>query len=150
MKPPADIHVDASTVRALLREQHPDFAELPLVPAGEGWDTALFRLGDGWVVRIPRRALTGESIAPEPRWLLELAPALPLPIPVAVRRPTHRPIPGAVCRSPPAATPWSGTSRARPVSPTRARCGRSTTPARRPRPGAVRRSGSMATCTRAP
>jgi aminoglycoside phosphotransferase (APT) family kinase protein len=92
MKPPAEIQIDAAVVRALLREQHPDFAELPLVTAGEGWDTALFRLGDEWVVRIPRRAVTGTLIAHEHRWLPELAPALPLPIPVAVRR--GRPGPG--------------------------------------------------------
>jgi aminoglycoside phosphotransferase (APT) family kinase protein len=91
VKPPVEIHVDASTVRALLREQHPDLAELPLAPAGEGWDNALFRLGAEWVVRIPRRALAATLTVREHRWLPELAPALPLPIPVPERRgrPAH-------------------------------------------------------------
>ena len=45
-KPPADVIVDPSLVRALLQEQHPDLAHLIPVKVAEGWNHFLFRLGD--------------------------------------------------------------------------------------------------------
>ena len=55
-KPPAEVTIDPSLVRALLQQQHTDLAHLPLTDIGEGWDNRLFRLGDDLAVRIPRRA----------------------------------------------------------------------------------------------
>ena len=45
-KPPAEVTIDPSLVRALLQEQHTDLAQLALIDIGEGWDNKLFRLGD--------------------------------------------------------------------------------------------------------
>ena len=45
-KPPAEVTIDPSLVRALLQEQHADLAHLPLNDFGEGWDNRLFRLGE--------------------------------------------------------------------------------------------------------
>ncbi len=45
-KPSADVAVDTALVRALLHEQHPDLAGLPLAETAAGWDNHLFRLGD--------------------------------------------------------------------------------------------------------
>jgi aminoglycoside phosphotransferase (APT) family kinase protein len=84
-KPPAEVAIDSSLIRALLREQHPDLAHLGLVDIGEGWDNRLFRLGDDLAVRIPRRAVAAALIEQEQRWLPQLAPRLPLPIPVPRR-----------------------------------------------------------------
>ena len=39
--------------RTLLREQHPDLADLPLTWAGTGWDNALWRLGDHLARPVP-------------------------------------------------------------------------------------------------
>jgi aminoglycoside phosphotransferase (APT) family kinase protein len=83
--PGADVAIDTSLVRALLREQHADLASLPLAEAGEGWDNKLFRLGDGLVVRLPRRRVAAGLIEHEQRWLPVLAPNLPLPVPAPVR-----------------------------------------------------------------
>ena len=83
--PPADITVDARLVRTLLLEQHPDLAHLPLTPLGEGWDNAVFRLGDDLAVRLPRRAASAPMVEHEQRWLPELAPRLPLPVPTPIR-----------------------------------------------------------------
>ena len=83
--PPADIHIDQALVRALLHEQHPDLAALPLVEVGEGWDNKVFRLGEDLAVRLPRRKSTAVLIDHEQRWLPELATGLPLPIPAPVR-----------------------------------------------------------------
>jgi aminoglycoside phosphotransferase (APT) family kinase protein len=84
-KPPAEVAIDVALVGRLLAEQHPDLADLPIVPIAEGWDNALFRLGDDLLVRIPRRAASAPLIAHEQRWLPVLAHQLPLPIPAPVR-----------------------------------------------------------------
>src|SRR6185503_5007842 len=83
-KPPAEVSIDRSLVIALLQEQHPDLAHLPLTEIDEGWDNKLFRLGDDLVVRVPRRAASAALIEQEQRWLPRL-PLLPLPVPVPIR-----------------------------------------------------------------
>jgi aminoglycoside phosphotransferase (APT) family kinase protein len=50
-----------------------------------GWDNELYRVGDALVARLPRRALGAQIIKNEQRWLPELAPRLPLPIPYPER-----------------------------------------------------------------
>jgi aminoglycoside phosphotransferase (APT) family kinase protein len=85
MKPPAEIEVNPSLVRALLEAQHADLAHLVLVKAAEGWDNTLFRLGDELAIRLPRRAASASLIEHEQRWLPLLAARLPLPAPVPVR-----------------------------------------------------------------
>jgi aminoglycoside phosphotransferase (APT) family kinase protein len=50
-----------------------------------GWDNELYRVGDGLVARLPRRALGAQIITNEQRWLPGLAPRLPLPIPCPER-----------------------------------------------------------------
>ncbi|ANM32292.1 hypothetical protein ABI59_15945 [Acidobacteria bacterium Mor1] len=77
-------------VRALLRRQHPDLADLPLVEVAAGWDNAMLRLGDELAVRLPRRQAAAELILKEQRWLPLLAPSLPLatPVPLRIGRPS--------------------------------------------------------------
>ena len=84
-KPIADVSIDPALVRALLREQHADLAHLPFVEVGEGWDNKMFRLGEELAIRLPRRAASAALIEHEQRWLLRLAPRLPLPVPVPLR-----------------------------------------------------------------
>ena len=72
-------------MRALLRDQFPDLADLPLVEVGEGWDSSIYRLGDNLTARLPRRAVAAELVAHEQRWLPLLAPRLPLPVPAPVQ-----------------------------------------------------------------
>ena len=78
-------------MRALLREQFPDLASLELVEIDSGWDNAIYRLGPDLVVRLPRRTMGAALLEHEQRWLPELAPRLPLPVPVPLRvgMPTH-------------------------------------------------------------
>lgn len=83
--PAAEVELDATLVRDLLTEQHPDLAHLDLVEVAEGWDNVLFRLGDELALRLPRRAMGAALVAHEQRWLGVLAPRLPLPIPVPLR-----------------------------------------------------------------
>ena len=84
-KPAAEVTVTGSLVRELLGEQHADLAHLPLVKIAEGWDNAIFRLGDELAVRLPRRAASAPLIEHEHRWLPELAPRLPVAVPVPLR-----------------------------------------------------------------
>lgn len=83
--PPAEVAIDAELIGALLHEQHPDLAGLPLALAAEGWDNAMWRLGPELAVRIPRRSLGATLLAVEHRWLPELAGRLPVPVPAPVR-----------------------------------------------------------------
>lgn len=84
-KPAADIEIDAALVRSLLQAQHPDLADLPLRAMDSGWDNAMFRLGDTLAVRLPRRVATTKLIEHEQRWLPQLAPLLPIPVPAPLR-----------------------------------------------------------------
>jgi len=83
--PAAEVEVSAGLVRRLLAGQHPDLAHLPVGFLANGWDNELYRVGDGLIARLPRRALAAEIIKNEQRWLPELAPRLPLPIPAPER-----------------------------------------------------------------
>lgn len=99
--PEAEVEVTEELVRALLADQHPDLAPLPLRPVGSGWDNAILRLGDDLVVRLPRRHAGVALVEHEQRWLPGLAATLPLPVPAPVR--TGAPGPGypwpwSICR----------------------------------------------------
>jgi len=83
--PAAEVEITADLVRRLLAAQQPDLAGLPVKLLANGWDNTLFRLGDGLVIRLPRRTLGANILINEQRWLPALAPRLPLPVPVPVR-----------------------------------------------------------------
>src|SRR6478672_3539281 len=80
-----ETHVTADLVRDLLREQHPDLAELPIREVAGGWGNQMWRLGDELAVRMQRMDPTPELQLKERRWLPVLAPRLPLPVPTPVR-----------------------------------------------------------------
>ncbi|MCR9094362.1 MAG: aminoglycoside phosphotransferase family protein [bacterium] len=84
--PPAEVAIDEGLVRRLLRAQHPDLEDRTLALVGEGWDNAMYRLGDDLVVRLPRREVAAKLVRHEQRALATLAPRLPIPIPTPVRR----------------------------------------------------------------
>ncbi|MFB6836724.1 aminoglycoside phosphotransferase family protein [Streptomyces sp. NPDC056361] len=79
------IEIDEGLIRGLLREQHPDLAELPIREVPGGWDNQLWRVGDELAVRMPRTERAPDLLRKEYRWLPVLAPPLPLPVPVPVR-----------------------------------------------------------------
>ena len=85
VNPAAEVDVDEHLVRALLAEQHPDLAGLPLRELSAGWDNVLWRLGDDLLVRLPRRQVSAQLTLNEQRWLPLVAPSLPLPVPAPVR-----------------------------------------------------------------
>ncbi|GAA3603119.1 phosphotransferase [Agrococcus terreus] len=82
--------IDAALVRALVAEQLPAWAHLPVWPVDvDGWDNRSFRLGDAMGVRLPSAEGYVPQVEKEVRWLPHLASALPWPVPevLAVGRP---------------------------------------------------------------
>jgi aminoglycoside phosphotransferase (APT) family kinase protein len=87
-----ELPVDLALVRALVDDQMPAYAPLPLRRlAASGSDNALFRLGEELLVRVPRQPGGSRTIAREARWLPVVAPVLPVAVPgvVAVGRPAR-------------------------------------------------------------
>lgn len=81
-----EVELTEELVRALLSEQHPDLADLPLVLGARGWDNQLWRLGDDLAVRLPWQTETADGLLlKEHAWVPALAPRLPLPVPVPRR-----------------------------------------------------------------
>ena len=78
----AEVRVDAPLARALITSQFPALATLPMRAFGEGWDNVAYLLGERWIFRFPRRAISAALIETELRVLPEIAPLLPLPVPV--------------------------------------------------------------------
>ncbi|HEY1106195.1 MAG TPA: phosphotransferase, partial [Agromyces sp.] len=82
--PAPDFDVDETLAARLVERQHPDLAG-PLELVANGWDNAIFRLGDDLAVRLPRRAVAVPLVVHEQRWLPELATHLPVAVPAPVR-----------------------------------------------------------------
>jgi aminoglycoside phosphotransferase (APT) family kinase protein len=101
--PPPDFHVDEALAARLVAAQHPDLAgELRLV--SNGWDNAMFRLGDDLAVRMPRRREAVGLMWNEQRWLPRLAPRLPVAVPAPIRN--GRPAPELGYDVPWSIVPW--------------------------------------------
>jgi aminoglycoside phosphotransferase (APT) family kinase protein len=81
----SEIGVSEDLVRDLLREQHPDLAELPIREVAGGWGNQMWRLGNELAVRMQRMDKNPDPQLKERRWLPALAARLPLPIPVPLR-----------------------------------------------------------------
>ena len=99
--PEAEFEASASLVRSLLRDQHPDLADRPVTPLGNGWDNVLFRLGTDLVVRLPRRGVADALMLEEQRWLPQLTASIGVATsaPLRVGRPSSGyPWHWSVCR----------------------------------------------------
>lgn len=87
-KPAAEISIDIALIRGLLADQAvamiPAATELPLRKVAEGWDSEVWRLGDQYAVRLPRRALAAPLVLHEQAVLPGVAERL---APVGVRVP---------------------------------------------------------------
>jgi aminoglycoside phosphotransferase (APT) family kinase protein len=89
---PDEVDVDDATVDRLLRDQFPQWADLPRRRVlAFGTDHVLYRVGDTLVVRLPRIGWADGQSALEAEWLPRLAPHLPLEVsaPVSLGRPDH-------------------------------------------------------------
>ncbi len=83
---PDEVLVTETTVGRLIAEQFPDWKDLPITPIPySGTDNAIFRLGDGMVVRLPRIHWATAQVRKDHAWLPVLAPRLPLRVPTPLR-----------------------------------------------------------------
>ncbi|MDV6286831.1 aminoglycoside phosphotransferase family protein [Rhodococcus jostii] len=80
-----EVRFEQDLVRALLRDQHPDLANLQLRDVYGGWDNQQWRLGEKLAVRLPRTERAPTLLHTEQTWLPILANRLPLPTPTPVR-----------------------------------------------------------------
>lgn len=83
-----EINVDL--VRGLIRQQFPQWAKLPVVPADpQGWDNRTFRVGRHLLARLPSASAYTSQVEKEQFWLPRLAPHLlvSIPKPVAMGAP---------------------------------------------------------------
>jgi aminoglycoside phosphotransferase (APT) family kinase protein len=83
--------MDVALIADLLERQHPDFAHYEIHQVTSGFDNSIWRLGDDYVIRFPRRAVGAVLMEHELRWLPHLSPRLPLQVPTPIR--TGRPSP---------------------------------------------------------
>jgi aminoglycoside phosphotransferase (APT) family kinase protein len=78
--------ISLSLATRLIRSEFPDLADADVQPFAQGWDNTAFRVRPAnaaeLVFRFPRRALALPGIRRERAWLPQLAPRLPMAIPV--------------------------------------------------------------------
>jgi aminoglycoside phosphotransferase (APT) family kinase protein len=78
-----EVDTDVTLVRRLLAGQFPQWANLPIKPVPSyGTDHAIYQVGSGLSVRLPRIASATRQAAKEAKWLPAFAPQLPLEVPV--------------------------------------------------------------------
>ncbi|EFG65052.1 phosphotransferase [Streptomyces sp. SPB074] len=107
-----EIPTTPALVRELLAAQMPEWAGLPLRYAGAGTDNTMYRLGEEYVVRLPRTP--AGTLERELTWAPRLAPHVGALLPEPVRRgaPSARfPAPWCVLRWLDGAEPGPGTVR---------------------------------------
>ena len=78
-------------VEALIAEQFPQFADLPIRSVDHGGnDNRTFRLGNEMSIRLPSAEEYVRQVEKEQKWLPRIAPHLPLPIPqpIAMGKPS--------------------------------------------------------------
>ncbi len=82
-----EVEIDITLVSRLLAAQFPQWADLPIAPVhSAGTDNAIYRLGEGMAVRLPRIESATGQVDKEHHWLPRLAPHLPLAIPVPLAK----------------------------------------------------------------
>lgn len=78
-----DLHVEV--VRRLVAARFPEWAGLPVAAlASSGTQNAVYRLGDGLCVRLPRQQWVAPRLEKEVRWLPLIAERSPLEVPTPV------------------------------------------------------------------
>lgn len=78
----AEHDLDASGARELLAAQFPHLALDSVEPFAYGFDNTVFLVDGTWAVRFPRRQMGADLFAKEVTLLPQLAPLVPLPVPV--------------------------------------------------------------------
>lgn len=85
-----EIPIDIDLVQKLISDQFPEWKALSITKIiSSGTDNALYRLGDEYLIRLPRIDWAVDNIPMEANWLPKIAPLVSIPIstPVALGEP---------------------------------------------------------------
>ena len=82
--PPRELNITEATVQNLIDNQIHELADLPLQYLDEGWDNVMYRLGEDYLIRLPRRAIAANLISNEQTYLNYLPSQLPINIPRSI------------------------------------------------------------------
>ncbi|NTV38887.1 MAG: phosphotransferase [Demequinaceae bacterium] len=80
-----EVHVDAALVTSLIATQVPEAGGFALGERFEGKDAIVWRLGDAWAVRLPKRQSAADRHGTEVDWLPRIGAAWPFKAPIPVR-----------------------------------------------------------------
>ena len=78
----AEVELDTGAAAELIGAHFPDLAGAEVELLAAGWDNTVFRVGQQWAFRFPRRAAALTGVEREAAVLPRLAPLLPLAVPV--------------------------------------------------------------------
>lgn len=78
----AEQPVSAAKAAELIASQFPSLRDATVEPFAEGWDNTVFVVNGQWAFRFPRRQIALPGVRREIALLPQLAPLLPLPVPV--------------------------------------------------------------------
>ncbi|WP_129667498.1 aminoglycoside phosphotransferase family protein [Phytoactinopolyspora endophytica] len=76
-----EVPTNERIIRTLLYAQRPDLAGLAIAHVGGGTDNTMYRLGEAYLVRLPRTREKAAALEKELTWLPRLGPRLPFAIP---------------------------------------------------------------------
>lgn len=79
--PKAEIDITEELVYELIKNQVHELEHFPLTYLASGWDNVMYRLGEDYIVRLPRRLLGAKLIRNEQLYLDHLPHNLPIDIP---------------------------------------------------------------------
>lgn len=82
--PKAEVKIDRRLIQQLINTQFPSLSNLPITFLDAGWDNENYRLGDTYIIRLPRRKIAIDLLANEIIWLPKLQEKLPISIPAPV------------------------------------------------------------------
>ncbi|GAA1959790.1 phosphotransferase [Microbacterium deminutum] len=99
-KPRAEVTIDEGLVRMLLAEQAGGIysAALPVAHEADGWDCSVWRIGDAWAARLPRRSAAATLVINEQQVLPAIAARVE---PTGIRVPAP-----VICGAPAAGFRW--------------------------------------------
>jgi len=82
--PNAEVKIDKKLVQQLINTQFPTLSNLSITFLDAGWDNENYRLGDNYIIRLPRREVAIELLVNEIKWLPKLQEKLPIAIPAPI------------------------------------------------------------------
>jgi aminoglycoside phosphotransferase (APT) family kinase protein len=83
--PPSDVKIDEKLIYNLIEQQFPELSGLKAVFVDEGWDNAIYKLGEQYCLRLPRRHAAVELILNEQKYLPLLKTQLTIPAPYPIK-----------------------------------------------------------------